>query len=125
MARYFEQKYERLRNVEKHNRIFDSIYVSCITGLSLSEYITAQAAHVLLTMLNPAKSVMLLQGLAIPFLRKDTVFFLRLSKKHHRVSNTLQSMPEECFCKCLLFPFVSVTLQEGNHYGDVPRYGLF
>ena len=41
---YLEQKLH-LRNAEKQHRVCDSVYTSCISGLSLSECIAALAAH--------------------------------------------------------------------------------
>ena len=43
MSCYLEQKY--VHNAEKQCRVCDCVYVSLISGLSLSKYVAAQAAH--------------------------------------------------------------------------------
>ena len=53
MSCYLEQKYVRLRNAEKQRRVCDSVVMSCVTGLSLLEYITALDAHCLATHAKP------------------------------------------------------------------------
>ena len=45
MSRYLEQKYVQLRNAEKQHRVCASVYVSCVSDLSLSEYLAALRAH--------------------------------------------------------------------------------
>ena len=45
MSCYVEQKNVQLRNAEKQHRVCDCVYVSRISGLSLSEYVAARAAH--------------------------------------------------------------------------------
>ena len=112
MACYLEQKYEQLRNAEKQRRICDTIYASCITGHSLSEYVTARAAHCAATHAKPCSVCDALITVGNTVLEKG---YCVLSEAFNETSPSVKYKADHARRKFLQMPLVTI------HIGDPAR----
>ena len=100
-----EQKYVHLRNAEKQHRVCSNVHVSCFTGLSLVEYITARAAHCSARHTSPCCVCGPLITVGKVILDKG---YCILSKAFKQASPTVKYTAERARQKFLQMPLVAV-----------------